>query len=69
MAKKKKKEKKLTVIDTYTDSITYTCPIRGEITEIATINRYNTPYEDQTGAFSPEIEELLSDNVLDEDEI
>ena len=54
MAKKKQKVKLEPEI--YTDSITYTCPVRGEVTQIVQIQKY--PYVPQILVNEKELEEI-----------
>lgn len=40
MARRKKKESE--VVETYTTEITYTCPVRGKVTEKVKVKKYKT---------------------------
>ena len=65
MAEKKSPRQK--PIDSYSDSITFRCPVRGEITQIVTVNVYGMP-EAPKAAEDPEMEELFrQEGVLEED--
>lgn len=65
----KKKKKKEIKPDIYTDSVTYTCPVRGEVTQIVQIKKYPyTPYTTVSEKETAEISLLLSMDELAEEE-
>jgi len=65
----KKKKKKEIKPEVYSDSITYTCPVRGEVTQIVQIKKYPyTAYTLVNEKETAEISQLLSMDELSEEE-
>ena len=58
MAEQKKREKQTVKYTTYKDSITYRCPVRGVVTQVVSVKRYETPSPPESLETLPELEEL-----------